>query len=62
MNTTAISDQDIVKVIVYTSFFFSILAVIVLVFFYYSRKKITQKEIEKKDSEIAHQKELLKAV
>ncbi|MEM0577080.1 sensor histidine kinase [Flavobacterium polysaccharolyticum] len=62
METTSISEKEIVLVILYTSFFFIILAVVLIVFFFFSRKKIIQKEIEKKDSEITHQKELLKAV
>lgn len=62
MVATSISEKEIVLVILYTSFFFILLAVVVIVFFYFSRKKITQKEIEKKDGEISHQKELLKAV
>lgn len=62
MDATSITEKEIVLVILYTSFFFIILAVVLIVFFYFSRKKIIQKEIEKKDSEIEHQKELLKAV
>ncbi|MGL2988276.1 sensor histidine kinase [Flavobacterium sp. RSSA_27] len=62
METASISEKEIVLVILYTSFFFMILAVVLIVFFYFSRKKIIQKEIEKKNSEIAHQKELLKAM
>jgi signal transduction histidine kinase len=62
METGSISEKEIVLVILYTSFFFMVLAVVLIVFFYFSRKKIIQKEIEKKNSEIAHQKELLKAM
>jgi signal transduction histidine kinase len=62
MESTAVSEKEIVLVILYTSFSFIILAVVLIVFFYFSRKKIIQKEIEKKDSEIECQKELLKAV
>ena len=62
MDATSITEKEIVLVILYTSFFFIILAVVLFVFFYFSRKKIIQKEIEKKDAEIFHQKELLKAV
>ncbi|CAM2848644.1 Histidine kinase-, DNA gyrase B-, and HSP90-like ATPase [Flavobacterium succinicans] len=62
MTSASISEKEIVLVILYTSFFFMILAGIIIVFFYFSRKKIIQKEIEKKDTEIAHQKKLLKAV
>jgi signal transduction histidine kinase len=36
--------------------------VTLVIFFYFSRKKIIQKELEKKDLEIQYQKELLSAV
>jgi signal transduction histidine kinase len=36
--------------------------VTLIIFFYFSRKKIIQKELEKKDLEIQYQKELLSAV
>lgn len=62
MESTSVSENEIVLVILYTSFFFIILAVVLIVFFYYSRKKILQKEIEKRESEISHQKVLLQAV
>jgi signal transduction histidine kinase len=35
---------------------------VLILFFYFSRKKIIQKEIEKKNLEISHQKELLRSV
>ena len=38
------------------------MSVIVILFFYFSRKKIIQKEIEKKNLEINYQKELLRSV
>ncbi|WP_395042724.1 sensor histidine kinase [Flavobacterium sp.] len=43
-------------------FTFLILAVVIILFFYFSRKKIIKKELEKKDLEINHQKELLKSI
>ncbi len=41
---------------------FLMMAGVVILFFYFSRKKIIQKEIEKKNLEINHQKELLRSV
>ena len=41
---------------------FLLMSLIVILFFYFSRKKIIQKEIEKKNLEINHQKELLRSV
>ncbi|MFY8180987.1 MAG: sensor histidine kinase [Flavobacterium sp.] len=41
---------------------FLLMSFIVILFFYFSRKKIIQKEIEKKNLEIDHQKELLRSV
>lgn len=41
---------------------FLLMSFIVILFFYFSRKKIIQKEIEKKNLEISHQKELLRSV
>jgi len=56
-----INDRDLVLAIVYTFIAFILLIVSLLVFIYYSRKKIIQKEIEKKDLEIKYQKEMLNA-
>ncbi len=41
---------------------FVLMAMVLILFFYFSRKKIVQKEIEKRDLEIAYQKDLLKSV
>lgn len=41
---------------------FLLMSFIVILFFYFSRRKIIQKEIEKKNLEISHQKELLRSV
>ncbi|MFV8347759.1 sensor histidine kinase [Flavobacterium sp. ZB4P13] len=54
-------EKEIVAIILYTSAFFIIMSVVLVLFFYFSRKKIIQKELEKKDLEIQHQKELLRA-
>lgn len=55
-------EKEIVAIILYTSCFLMVVAVALIVFFYFSRKKIIQKEIEKKNLEIQYQKEQLHAV
>ena len=55
-------EKEIIEVIFYISGFFIVIAVTLVLFFYFSRKKIIQKELEKKDLEIQYQKELLSAV
>ncbi len=55
-------EKEIVEIIFYISGFFIVIAVTLVLFFYFSRKKIIQKELEKKDLEIQYQKELLSAV
>ena len=56
------NEKEIVEIIFYISGFFIVIAVTLVIFFYYSRKRIIQKELEKKDLEIQYQKELLSAV
>ena len=56
------TNEDLVISIVYTSIAFLLMSAVVIVFFYFSRKKIIEKELEKKDLEINHQKELLRSV
>jgi signal transduction histidine kinase len=56
-----INDRELVSAIVYTFLAFILLTISVLVFIFYSRKKVIQKEIEKKDIEIKYQKEMLNA-
>ena len=56
------NEKEIVEIIFYISGFFIVIAVTLIIFFYFSRKKIIQKELEKKDLEIQYQKELLSAV
>lgn len=62
MRINQLNEQEIVTIILYTSLFFTIIAIGVIVFFYFSRKKIVQKELEKKDLEIQHQREQLRAI
>jgi signal transduction histidine kinase len=62
MKINPVFEKEIVAIILYTSCFFIILSIVLILFFYFSRKKIIQKEIEKKDLEIQYQKELLSSV
>lgn len=62
MKVNSIPEKELVAIILYLSLFFMIMAVGLILFFYFSRKKIIQKELEKKDLILAHQKEQLHAV
>ncbi len=61
MTNDAVTEVEIIYTVVYAFVAFLLMAVSVLIFVYYSRKKIIQKEIEKKDLEITYQKQLLNA-
>jgi signal transduction histidine kinase len=56
------NNVDIYVVVGYLFIAFLLMASVLILFFYFSRKKIIQKEIEKKNLEINHQKELLRSV
>ncbi len=62
MKINQVPENDLMSVIVYTSIAFLLMALVLILFFYFSRKKIIQKEFEKKDLEISHQKGLLKSI
>lgn len=62
MSVNSIPEKEIVAIILYTSLFFMVMAIALVVFFYFSRKKIIQKELEKKDLVLQYQKEQLHAV
>jgi two-component system, NarL family, sensor kinase len=51
--------DDLVLLIVYTAIAFLLMATVLVLFFYFSKKKIIQKELEKRDLEISHQRQLL---
>lgn len=55
-------EKEIVAIILYTSCFLMVVAIFLVVFFYFSRKKIIQKELEKRDLILQYQKEQLHAV
>ncbi len=61
MTTESTTEVEIIYTVIYAFVAFLLMAVSVLIFVYYSRKKIIQKEIEKKDLEITYQKQLLNA-
>lgn len=62
MSMNSIPEKEIVAIILYTSLFFMVMAICLVLFFYFSRKKIIQKELEKKDLVLQYQKEQLHAV
>jgi len=62
MKVNTLHENDIIEIILYTCFAFLLMGIVMVLFFYFSRKKIIQKELEKKDLEIQYQKELLSAV
>jgi signal transduction histidine kinase len=60
--TNSFLSNNINEALSYIFLVFLLMSIIVILFFYFSRKKIIQKEIEKKNLEINHQKELLRSV
>jgi signal transduction histidine kinase len=54
--------NEFISVIVYIFLGFLLMAIVIIVFFFKSRKKIIEKELEKKNLELNYQKELLRAV
>lgn len=62
MNTHSIPEKELVIIILYVSLFFIVIAIALIIFFYFSRKKIIQKELEKKDLVLQYQKEQLHAI
>ena len=62
MKIHAISEKELVAIILYISLFFIVVAVVLIVFFYFSRKKIIQQELEKLDLILQYQKEQLHAI
>lgn len=52
----------IAQTIIAVALAFLSIAVVMVLFFYFSRKKIVQKEIEKRELEVNHQRELLHSV
>ena len=61
MNNETATEVEIIYTVFFTFIAFLMMTIAVLIFIYYSRKKIIQKEIEKKDLEIKYQKKMLHA-
>ncbi|MDI5887123.1 MULTISPECIES: sensor histidine kinase [Flavobacterium] len=62
MKVNTLQESEIIEIIIYSCVAFLLMGLVLVLFFYFSRKKIIQKELEKKDLEIQYQKELLSAV
>nr|WP_315224063.1 histidine kinase [uncultured Flavobacterium sp.] len=62
MSLKPIPEGEIVATVIFSCVSFLLMGLVLVLFFYYSRKKITQKELEKRDLEIQYQKEQLHAV
>jgi signal transduction histidine kinase len=62
MKLNDVLESELIEIVIYSFAGFLLMGLILILFFYFSRKKITQKELEKKDLEIQYQKELLSAV
>lgn len=62
MNNSPIEQNELITAIIYTFSAFLLMAMVLVLFFYFSRKKIIQKEIEKKNMEVNYQKELLHSI
>jgi signal transduction histidine kinase len=62
MSPKAIPESEIVATAIFSCVSFILMGLVLILFFYFSRKKITQKELEKKDLEIHLQREQLHAV
>ncbi len=54
--------SDLTQLVIAIFLAMVLMAMVLILFFYFSRKKIIEKELEKRDLEIAYQKDLLKSV
>lgn len=62
MDKVELQQSEIISAVIYIFSGFLLMALVLVLFFYFSRKKIIQKEIEKKNLELNYQKELLHAI
>jgi signal transduction histidine kinase len=62
MSSKIIPESEIVATAIFSCVSFILMGLVLVLFFYFSRKKITQKELEKRDLEIQYQKEQLHAI
>ena len=56
------TETEIIRDFTYTFLAFMAMAFVLILFFYYSRKKIIKHEVDKKNLEIQHQKEMIEAM
>lgn len=61
MNELFSGDNKVITIVILGAILMLVMALTLILFFYLSRKKIIQKELEKKTLELNHQKEMLKA-
>jgi signal transduction histidine kinase len=61
MNELFSGDNKFITIVILGAILMLVMALTLILFFYLSRKKIIQKELEKKTLELNHQKEMLKA-
>lgn len=61
-NTINIQNAELAKAVFFILLAFISVFLVLIIFFYFSRKKIVQIEVDKKNLEIEHQKELLNSV
>lgn len=62
MEDHVVNSSDLARIVIYIFIVFIILVGVLIFFFYFSRKKIIQKELEKKNIQINHQKILLQSI
>jgi signal transduction histidine kinase len=62
MSPKEIQESEIVATVIFSCVSFLLMGLVLVLFFYFSRKKISQKELERRDLEINLQKERLHAI
>ena len=62
MNSINLENSEIIQGVFFILLAFISMFLVLIMFFYFSRKKIVQIEVDKKNLEIEHQKELLNSV
>lgn len=62
MDKVELQQSEVINAVIYIFSGFLLMALVLVLFFYFSRKKIIQKEIEKKNLEVNYQKELLHSI
>jgi signal transduction histidine kinase len=61
MNKLFLEEDGVITIVIFGVILLLVMGLTLILFFYLSRKKILQKELEKKTLELNHQKEMLKA-